>query len=180
MPSVANSGAGTRLLYFGCEAGEDVLDLQDILNAVQSEPGQGSIHPELSVDGMFGQKTLTRVREFQGRNGLVVDGLVGSGTWGALLGLPAGTPLSATQANGGVGSESGGSVKGMNGGQAFSKPINPTGGGVMGAGVKSGGGFNGGGVKSGGSVMGGGGGTKANPKVAPAKPVGGPRVMGKI
>jgi mannan endo-1,4-beta-mannosidase len=37
------------------------------------------------VDGNFGCITLARVREFQGNNGLVVDGLVGPITWGALL-----------------------------------------------------------------------------------------------
>jgi peptidoglycan hydrolase-like protein with peptidoglycan-binding domain len=39
----------------------------------------------LSVDGIFGPKTLARVKEFQKNNGLKVDGIVGPLTWGKLL-----------------------------------------------------------------------------------------------
>jgi mannan endo-1,4-beta-mannosidase len=42
--------------------------------------------PLLLVDGYFGAVTLERVKEFQGNNGLLVDGLVGFITWGKLLG----------------------------------------------------------------------------------------------
>lgn len=42
----------------------------------------------LSVDGIFGNNTLSAVRDFQGNNGLTVDGLVGNNTWTYLLNLP--------------------------------------------------------------------------------------------
>lgn len=42
----------------------------------------------LSVDGIFGSKTLNAVRDFQQNNSLNVDGLVGPNTWRTLLTLP--------------------------------------------------------------------------------------------
>lgn len=42
----------------------------------------------LSVDGIFGNNTLSAVRDFQSNNGLTVDGLVGNNTWTYLLNLP--------------------------------------------------------------------------------------------
>ncbi len=42
----------------------------------------------LSVDGIFGNNTLSAVRDFQSNNGLTVDGLVGNDTWTFLLNLP--------------------------------------------------------------------------------------------
>ena len=42
----------------------------------------------LSVDGIFGNNTLSAVRDFQGNNSLTVDGLVGNNTWTYLLNLP--------------------------------------------------------------------------------------------
>ena len=42
----------------------------------------------LSVDGIFGNNTLSAVRDFQSNNGLTVDGLVGNDTWIFLLNLP--------------------------------------------------------------------------------------------
>ena len=41
----------------------------------------------LSVDGIFGNNTLSAVRDFQSNNGLTVDGLVGNNTWTFLLNL---------------------------------------------------------------------------------------------
>ena len=41
----------------------------------------------LSVDGIFGNGTETAVRNFQTRNGLTVDGIVGPNTWKTLLTL---------------------------------------------------------------------------------------------
>ncbi len=38
------------------------------------------------VDGIFGTKTVTAVRQFQEANGLTVDGIVGKKTWTKLLG----------------------------------------------------------------------------------------------
>src|SRR5262249_28497005 len=38
----------------------------------------------LRVDGIFGSKTLARVKEFQKNNGLRVDGVVGPKTWAKL------------------------------------------------------------------------------------------------
>lgn len=37
-----------------------------------------------SIDGVFGADTAQAVRDFQQRNGMVVDGVVGPGTWSAL------------------------------------------------------------------------------------------------
>ena len=42
----------------------------------------------LSVDGIFGNATLSAVRDFQNSNSLTVDGLVGNNTWKTLLSLP--------------------------------------------------------------------------------------------
>ena len=39
----------------------------------------------LNVDGIFGGDTLNAVRDFQSKNGLVVDGVVGRNTWMSLL-----------------------------------------------------------------------------------------------
>lgn len=42
----------------------------------------------LSVDGIFGSRTQSAVRDFQRNNSLSVDGLVGTNTWRTLLTLP--------------------------------------------------------------------------------------------
>lgn len=60
----------TRLLVYGCR-GEDVKKLQTTLGGLQ-------------VDGIFGRKTKTRVKEFQKFNNLYVDGKVGINTAHAL------------------------------------------------------------------------------------------------
>ena len=39
---------------------------------------------KLRIDGIFGQMTETSVRQFQNRNNMVVDGVCGPATWGAL------------------------------------------------------------------------------------------------
>lgn len=41
----------------------------------------------ISQDGIFGSKTKSAVVEFQSKNGLVTDGIVGQNTWRKLLGL---------------------------------------------------------------------------------------------
>lgn len=55
--------------------GEDVKLVQRFLGIPQSEPGYGH----------FGPKTETAVREYQRRQGLTVDGVVGPRTWGRIL-----------------------------------------------------------------------------------------------
>lgn len=40
----------------------------------------------LSVDGVFGKNTQSAVRDYQKKNGLAVDGIVGAKTWGSLNG----------------------------------------------------------------------------------------------
>ena len=67
-----------RLLSLGL-SGPDVADLQRQLN---SSPPTNL--PVLNADGIFGQRTLARVREFQGNNGLKADGIVGPLTRAAL------------------------------------------------------------------------------------------------
>ena len=55
--------------------GEDVKQLQTLLG--------------LSADGSFGPMTETKVKEWQAKNGLVADGIVGDGTWGKMFGATA-------------------------------------------------------------------------------------------
>ena len=64
-------GAPAQLLRLG-STGPDVI-------RVQSALGQ-------TPDGVFGPRTDRAVRVFQGRNGLLVDGIVGPHTWGSLFG----------------------------------------------------------------------------------------------
>jgi len=71
------------MVSFGA-TGPVVQTLQRALN--QTPP---TTNPPLAVDGIFGSKTQTEVRGFQGSRGLAVDGIVGPKTWGALF-LPVG------------------------------------------------------------------------------------------
>src|SRR3954466_371675 len=64
-------GAPSSLLRVG-STGPDVVRVQSALGQVP--------------DGVFGPRTDAAVRVFQGRNGLVVDGIVGPHTWGTLFG----------------------------------------------------------------------------------------------
>ena len=64
----------TNNLRYG-SSGDDVIELQKKLN----ENGY-----TLDVDGKFGPKTQEAVRDYQQKNGLAVDGIVGTNTWGAL------------------------------------------------------------------------------------------------
>jgi peptidoglycan hydrolase-like protein with peptidoglycan-binding domain len=68
-----------QTVSFGSQ-GPDVKTLQTKLN--QIPPSQ---LPPLVADGIFGQKTLARVKEFQAKNSLVADGIVGPKTWDKLL-----------------------------------------------------------------------------------------------
>ena len=60
--------------------GDDVKYLQERLNS------QPTARPLLTPNGRFGAATRARVQEYQGNNGLTVDGVVGPVTWGSLLG----------------------------------------------------------------------------------------------
>lgn len=68
----------TPLLRFGAR-GAAVTDLQMKLQAA-------GVFPH-TVDGVFGSLTQTAVRNFQRQQGLIVDGIVGSQTWGKLNNL---------------------------------------------------------------------------------------------
>ena len=57
--------------------GSDVTELQKLLN----QNGYS-----LSTDGIFGQKTQQAVKDYQEKNNLTVDGIVGTNTWAALTG----------------------------------------------------------------------------------------------
>lgn len=85
----------TRALYWGV-TGDDVKTVQDKLSRWGYYKG--------SVDGIFGQSTYEAVRKFQEKNGLRVDGTVGSATATAL-----GMPMGGSSAGG-----SGGSGQGVN------------------------------------------------------------------
>lgn len=70
--------------------GNEVRKLQEGLNLLPTQLAK------LVVDGQFGPKTQGRVKEFQGKNQLVADGIVGPLTWEKLL------PLFAQASQGGV------------------------------------------------------------------------------
>lgn len=55
----------------------DVTQLQSLLNAA-GDYG-------LDTDGIFGSLTQAAVRDYQARNGLAIDGIVGTNTWNSLL-----------------------------------------------------------------------------------------------
>ena len=65
-----------RNLKKGC-SGDDVRELQILLNAAGDD---------IKVDGYFGSKTVTAVKEFQRRKGLKVNGIAGKKTIEALGG----------------------------------------------------------------------------------------------
>ena len=48
---------------------------------------ESNLYPVGGIDGIFGSRTLSAVRNFQSANGLTVDGLVGNNTWNALTNL---------------------------------------------------------------------------------------------
>lgn len=68
------SGGGSSMLRQG-SSGDRVRDLQEFLNS------QGA---NIAVDGQFGPQTEAAVRNYQQRNGLQVDGIVGPQTFGQI------------------------------------------------------------------------------------------------
>lgn len=68
--------AGRTTVQYGSQ-GDDVKTLQEYLNKNGAN---------LVVDGNFGSLTQSAVKDYQKKNGLSVDGIVGDQTWGALLG----------------------------------------------------------------------------------------------
>lgn len=70
------TGSSTRATVKYGSRGADVTYLQQRLAAKGYSVG--------NIDGIFGNKTLAAVKEFQNANGLAVDGIVGSKTWAAL------------------------------------------------------------------------------------------------
>jgi peptidoglycan hydrolase-like protein with peptidoglycan-binding domain len=51
------------------------------------------------LDGVFGTKTYSAVRNFQSTRGLVVDGIVGTNTWKRLMTEVVGNGASSTTVN---------------------------------------------------------------------------------
>ena len=79
-------------------SGDSVLQLQKLLN----QNGY-----KLAEDGVFGNKTLSAVQDYQKSNGLSVDGIVGNKTWGALKGgLTDANPSVSNKLDDGSGSSS--------------------------------------------------------------------------
>lgn len=69
-------GAGSTPRLEGGAEGPAVADLQGKLKAAGVDPGP--------VDGQFGPRTESAVRQYQSSRGLTVDGIVGPQTWGSL------------------------------------------------------------------------------------------------
>jgi peptidoglycan hydrolase-like protein with peptidoglycan-binding domain len=70
-----------RNLHVGM-IGEDVQEHQALLNAlgVTDSPLAQSNLGEIEADGSFGSRTQMRVKEFQSRNNLTADGVIGPQT----------------------------------------------------------------------------------------------------
>lgn len=137
----------SRLLYLGCQPGQDVMDLQDGLNAVTALPAQATATALLAVDGVFGSKTAARVCDFQQRNGLAADGIVGPQTWGVLVALLLSVP--GLQVNRPVGGSGPGPAKGTDGSPVHGKdPKGYSGGHSGGGGKQAPSGHSGGGKQS--------------------------------
>lgn len=71
--------------------GSDGLDVRVVQLSLNSHPP--SKLPQLIADGIFGQNTEARIKEFQRNKGLFADGVVGSQTLAALIGDEPGTKV---------------------------------------------------------------------------------------
>ena len=115
----------SRTLCVGC-SGADVAAVQDALNQIGANaalPDQQTSLPLLVPDGAFGNKTYIRVKDFQAKNGLTQDGIVGPMTLGRLqevlpavqVGMttsrPAGFVSGGAGGGGGGGAGTGGGTK---------------------------------------------------------------------
>ena len=78
--------------------GSDVTELQKLLNSTGNY--------NLAEDGDFGDKTRAAVEDYQRKNGLTVDGIVGDNTWGSITGFKP-TPGPATTMGASSGSSGG-------------------------------------------------------------------------
>jgi peptidoglycan hydrolase-like protein with peptidoglycan-binding domain len=133
--------------------GADVAGLQQSLNdlgADPRQPQQRSTQPALVPDGIFGARTRARVIEFQLKNGLSPDGIVGPITLGRIFALGGFVPESAPGAApaGAGGGKAGAGTSGFGGGRTAGT-LAPSGatrliqGGMAGAGSGAGGGTHG-------------------------------------
>ncbi len=77
IPSSSASSVLTRPTLRQGDRGEDVRELQEILNNLSYFSGAN--------DGVFGSNTAVAVRVFQTNNRLTPDGIVGRNTWSALI-----------------------------------------------------------------------------------------------
>jgi len=86
MSSVSTLVGGSSLLRLGAR-GTAIRQLQQFLDAIGHDVG--------SSDGIFGPKTLAGIRQFQERQGLTPDGVVGSKTRNAIGRLAEALPAAA-------------------------------------------------------------------------------------
>ena len=89
--------------------GSAVSKLQTVLN----EHGYS-----LAVDGIFGDRTRAAVRDYQKKNNLKLDGIVGKETWGSLLASPAYAASGSTGSSRVSGSSSGTAMGSVSAGTA--------------------------------------------------------------
>ena len=68
--------ANYNQVSYGSSDKETVKKLQEMLNSTGNY--------NLATDGIFGPKTQAAVKKYQQENGLAVDGIAGTNTWGAL------------------------------------------------------------------------------------------------
>jgi peptidoglycan hydrolase-like protein with peptidoglycan-binding domain len=107
----------SRTLCVGC-SGADVAAVQDALNQIGSNaalPEQQTSLTLLVPDGAFGNKTYIRVKDFQAKNGLAQDGIVGPVTLGRLQEVLPGVQAGMTMSRPAGGFTGGGGAGGGSG-----------------------------------------------------------------